>query len=181
MGFLAVPSMKLDQILDSRGRALPEDLQNDLKTAILRTIQHPDSNIEAVVQRARAIAGKALDGEIRDVLRYATKSLFAVSRKKQRSFEKETAYCREPQDMTELAGAAVDGSPDAIEARILAQEILNALPKTEREVLLRYTMGWKHSMIAKELGISAAMSSYYLLRAQARLHKIFHEDVGHGR
>ncbi len=162
--------MKLDELVDSRGRTLPVELRNEMRTAILRAITHPESDVSAVVRRAKTIAKRALDGEIRDVLHYATKALFATSRKHRRLFQKESDFCRDPLAMVEIAGTAVEGSPTAIEAKIFVGELLRSLSQIERTVLLRHTMGWQHRAIGKELNISAAMSSYHLLRAKARLH-----------
>ena len=168
--------MKLDELIDSRGRALPEDLQRDMRTAILRTITHPDADVAAVVKRAQTIAKRALDGEIVDVVHYATKALFATSRKESRLFERESKFCREPNAMIDVAGQAVDGSPAAIEAKILVSELLKSLSKIEQDVFVRYTMGWPHRAIGKELGISAAMSSYYLLRAKGHFSRVLHKE-----
>ncbi len=173
--------MKLDQLVDSRGRTLPKDLQSDMSTAILRTITHPDSDIAAVVKRARTIAQRAIDGEILNVLHYATKALFATARKEQRTFRKESEYCREPRAMIDVAGEAVDGSPAAIEARVLVNELLSSLGDMERDVFVRYTMGWQHRNIGRELGISPAMSSYYLLRAKAHFERVLHEETRNKR
>ena len=136
--------------------------------AVVRTIEHPDSDVSAVVSRAQTIARRALDGEIRDVLRYATKALFAVSRK-QKLKQDDRTTSEPPNVIISLAGPATNGSAAAIEARIILDQLLNALPQLERDVFVRHTMGWKHARIAKDLGISAPMSSYYLLRAKARL------------
>jgi len=169
--------MKLDELVDSRGRTLPKDLQADMSTAILRTITHPDSDIGAVVKRARTIAQRAIDGEILNVLHYATKALFATARKEQRMFRKESEYCVEPRAMINVAGEAVDGSPAAIEAKILVHELLKSLSEIERDVFVRYTMGWQHRTIGRELGISPAMSSYYLLRAKAHFEHVLQTET----
>jgi hypothetical protein len=168
--------MKLENFVDSLGRPLPKEIRDELTEAVVKTISHPDSDVPAVVKRAQAIARRALDGEIRDLLRYATKALFAVSRKEQRLAYRRSAITQPPEVMAALAGCAVDGSPAAIEARICLAQLLNALTKSERDVFVRYTMGWKHSRIGKELGISAAMSSYYLLRAKARLNRSLNRE-----
>ncbi len=95
------------------------------------------------------------------------KALFAVSRKQQRLSQREIP--QPPEVIIQFAGHAVQGSVAAIEAKVLLDQLLNDLPPTERQVFLRHTMGWRHKRIAQELNISAAMSSYYLLRAKAHL------------
>jgi DNA-directed RNA polymerase specialized sigma24 family protein len=170
-----VGDMKLENFVDSLGRPVPKEIRDELTEAVVQTISHPDSDVPAVVKRAQTIARRAVDGEIRDVLRYATKALFAVSRKQQRLSRQDLVSLQPPDIMTVLAGSAVDGSPAAIEARVLLTQLLDELTKTERDVFIRYTMGWKHGRIARELGISAAMSSYYLLRAKAGLDRFLNE------
>jgi DNA-directed RNA polymerase specialized sigma24 family protein len=164
--------MTLDDLVDSLGRPLPEELQVDLKRAILRAVVHPESDVPAVMQRAQAIARKALDGEIRDVLHYATRALFAVSRKRHRLRLEQTRHVSAARRIGEVAVNAIHGSPAAIEAKILVDQLLNDLPRLERYVFVRHSTGWKHKKIAQELGISLAMSSYYLLRAKARLGRL---------
>jgi DNA-directed RNA polymerase specialized sigma24 family protein len=172
--------MKLEDLVDSCGRPLPKGIKDPLTEAIIKTIARPDSDISAVIKRAQTIARRALDGEIRDVLHYATKALFAVSRKQQRVAQPPIVTAQPPDVIAPLAGTAVNGSPAVIEARILLSELMNDLTKIERGVFVRYTLGWKHSSIAKELGISVAMSSYYLLRAKAGLRRSLNRQHGGG-
>ena len=42
-----------------------------MRTAILQAMTYPDSDVPAVIRRAKTIARKAIDGENRDVLHYA--------------------------------------------------------------------------------------------------------------
>ena len=74
-----------------------------------------------------------------------------------------------PDAMINLAGASVEGSPAAVEARVLLGELLGVLSDMEREVFRRYMSGWGHKQIGKDLGISVAMSSYYLQSARDHL------------
>jgi DNA-directed RNA polymerase specialized sigma subunit len=159
----------LDKFVDSLGRPLPQRIRTEIVQAILRAVEHPDSDITAVVKAAQTIARRALDGEIRDVLRYATKALFSVSRKRQLLSVHQTLVVMSPTALIPLAGEAIEGSANAIEAGTVIKQLLEGLSTLEREVFVRYTMAWKHARIAEDLNISIAMSSYYLQRARARL------------
>ena len=168
---MATPKMTLNNLVDSLGRPLPQKIRDELREAIVRVIAHPDADVSAILRRAQVIGRRAIDGEIESVLHYATKVLHKVSRKKRwQLLRKEDCMTNEsPDAMIDLAGASVEGSPAAMEARVLLAEVLGVLSDKEREVFVRYTSGWGHKQISKELGISVAMSSYYLQSARDHL------------
>ena len=74
--------MALDhvQFTDRFGRPLPPKLRDQLVECVISVIAHPKADVEAVLNRARAIAQRAAEGQIEDLRHYATKALFAVSR-----------------------------------------------------------------------------------------------------
>jgi DNA-directed RNA polymerase specialized sigma24 family protein len=144
-------------------------VQDDLAEAVTKVIAHPEADIDAVIERARVIGQRAAEGEIGDVVHYATKALFGVARKERRRAEKNAPITQPPQVIDLLAGAAVEGSPGVIEAQVLLRELLGKLSPVERDVFVRHVLGWKHSEIAKELGISLGMSWFRLQRARERL------------
>jgi len=159
------------QFTDRFGRPLPPTLREQLVTAVLRAIAHPKANIDAVVDRAQAIGRIVGDGEknIDDLLRYATKALFAVSRKEDLKQKQEPVMLEPPSRMQILVGAAIDGSDSAIEARILLQELLGQLWPLDREIYLRWREGWSHREIARDLNISETSSWFRLARAKKKL------------
>jgi hypothetical protein len=76
------------QFTDRLGRPISEKLRDQLVEVFSATIAHPRADIDAVMQRAEAIARAAADGKIDNIQRYATKALFAVSRKESRRQER---------------------------------------------------------------------------------------------
>lgn len=171
--------MALEQVqfTDRFGRPLPEKLRNQLVECVISAIAHPKADIDAVLNRARAIARRAAEGEIEDIRHYATKALFAVSRKESLKREREPVASKTPQRMEMLAGAAIEASPSAMEDRILLGELLSSLPEMDREVWIRHVEGWEHREIARDLGITEAMSWFRLRRAKKKLAS----QMAHGR
>ncbi|MGI9072561.1 MAG: RNA polymerase sigma factor [Bryobacteraceae bacterium] len=171
--------MALDhlQFTDRFGRPLPPKLRDQLVECVISAIAHPKADIDAVIKRARAIARRAADGQIEDVQHYATKALFAVSRKASLKREREPVASQTPRRMEILAGAATEASPSALEYRVLLQQLLSGLPEMDREVFIRHIEGWEHSEIATELGISEPMSWFRLRRAKKKLAS----QLAHGR
>jgi len=163
--------MALDhvQFTDRLGRPLPPKLREQIVECVMSAIAHPKADIDAVLQRAKTIARRAADGQIEDVQHYATKALFAVSRKTSLKREREPVASQAPRQMEILAGAAVEASPSALEDRVLLRELLGSLPESDREVLIRYIEGWEHNEIANDLGISEATSWFRLRRAKKKL------------
>lgn len=163
--------MALDhvQFTDRFGRPLPPKLRDQIVECVISAIAHPKADVDAVLQRAKTIAQRAAEGQIEDVRHYATKALFAVSRKASLRREKEPVTSHAPGRIEILAGPAVEGSPSALEDRILLQELLSSLPEADRKVLIRYIEGWEHNEIARELGISEATSWFRLRRAKKKL------------
>ncbi|MGI8958541.1 MAG: hypothetical protein ACR2IV_02035 [Bryobacteraceae bacterium] len=86
-----VEFMALDhvQFTDRFGRPIPQKLRDQLVECVISAIAHPKADIEAVLKRAQTIARRAADGQIEDVRHYATKALFAVSRKASLKRERE--------------------------------------------------------------------------------------------
>jgi RNA polymerase sigma factor (sigma-70 family) len=163
--------MALDhvQFTDRFGRPLPQKLRDQIIECVMSAIAHPKADIDAVLQRAKTIGRRAAEGQIEDVRHYATKVLFAVSREANLKREREPIASKSPRTMEILAGAAIEASPSAIEDRILLQQLLSAVSEKDREVLIRHVEGWEHSEIARELGISEAMSWFRLKRAKKKL------------
>jgi RNA polymerase sigma factor (sigma-70 family) len=171
--------MALDhvQFTDRFGRPLAPKLRDQLVECVISAIAHPKADIDAVLKRARTIARRAAEGQIEDVRHYATKALFAVSRKESLKREREPVACHTPQRMEILAGPAIEASPSALEDRILLKELLGSLPEMDRKVFVRHIEGWEHSEIAKEMGISEATSWFRLRRAKKKLAS----QIAHGR
>ena|SRR5581483_7640667 len=163
--------MALDhvQFTDRFGRPLPPKLRDQIVECVISAIAHPKADIDAVLQRAKTIAQRAAEGQIEDVRHYATKALFAVSRKASLRREKEPVTSQAPGRIEILAGPAIEASPSALEDRVLLRELLDSLPEVDREVLIRHIEGWEHNEIAKELGISEATSWFRLRRAKKKL------------
>jgi len=163
--------MALDhvQFTDRFGRPLPQKLRDQIVECVTSVISHPKADIDAVLERAKAIARRAADGQIEDVQHYATKALFAVSRKASLKWKREAVAYYAPQRMEILAGTAIEASPSALEDRVLLRELLSSLPDLDREILIRYIEGWEHSEIASDLGISEATSWFRLRRAKKKL------------
>jgi RNA polymerase sigma factor (sigma-70 family) len=163
--------MALDhvQFTDRFGRPLPQKLRDQLVECVISAIAHPKADIEAVLQRARVIGRRAAEGEIEDVPHYATKALFAVSRKANLKRKREPVAPQTPRKMEILAGAATEASPSELEYRVLLNELLSGLPEMDREVVFRHIQGWEHREIAEQLGISEAMSWFRLRRAKKKL------------
>jgi DNA-directed RNA polymerase specialized sigma24 family protein len=157
---------------DRFGRPLPPDLREQLVTAVMAAIAHPKANIDAVLHRAEAIARKVGDGDIDDLSHYATKVLFAVSRKEDFKDRREPIASRPPKAMEILVGPATEGSHSAIEARVLLHELLAQLLPLDREVYVRWREGWNHREISEDLGISQVSSRFRLARPKKKLESL---------
>jgi DNA-directed RNA polymerase specialized sigma24 family protein len=160
------------QFTDRLGRPLPPNLREQLVAAVIAAIAHPKANIDAVLNRAEAIARKVGDGDIDDLSHYATKALFAVSRKEGIKDQREAIAFRPPKAMEILVGPATEGSHSAIEARVLLQELLAQLLPLDQEVYLRWREGWNHREISQDLGISQVSSRFRLARAKKKLESL---------
>jgi DNA-directed RNA polymerase specialized sigma24 family protein len=157
------------QFTDRFGRPLPANLREQLVAAVMAAIAHPKANIDAVLHRAEAIARKVGDGEVDDLPHYATKALFAVSRKEDLKDKRNPIAVQPPQVMEVLVSAATEGSPSAIEARVLLQELLAQLLPMDQDVYIHWREGWNHREISQDLGISQVSSRFRLARAKKKL------------
>ena len=63
------------------GANVPDHIREQLAEAVTRAIRHPDADVDAILQRAKTIADRAVAGEIQNVLHYATKALFKVAKR----------------------------------------------------------------------------------------------------
>jgi DNA-binding NarL/FixJ family response regulator len=154
----------LYSLVDSQGRPFPGHIQSSLSQAITTAISDPEVDIDLILRTAQGIGERAPQKNIVDLVRYATKALFNVSR---RSRLKRIAT--EKAGSSELSETLVCHDHKSIEARVLVSEILQSLPTTERNVLLRFTYGLQHREIARELGISVHMSRHHLSSARKHL------------
>jgi RNA polymerase sigma factor (sigma-70 family) len=149
------------------GANVPLHIQEQLAEAVTRAIQHPDADLEAILQRAKTIAERAVAGEIQNVLHYATKALFAVAKKKRRDVAAEPLVFRASEYFDDFRFG--DGDASAIEAHVLLEELLATLSPTERDVYRRRLEGWTHQEISQQLGISTDNSRTYFSRARRML------------
>jgi Sigma-70, region 4 len=162
-------TVTLDRFVDRQGRPFPKKIHDELVEVVTQVIAVPDTDIEAVVERAQVIGSRAAAGEIEDVPRYASKALFGVARKRRLRNQNGSEILLSPDDMEALAGNSRDGSSSAIEARVLLGELLGRLSPLDREVYTRHADGWEHQDISRDLGISESMSWFRLHRAKTRL------------
>lgn len=146
------------------GAKVPEHIREQLAEAVTRAIQHPDADVEAILQRAITIADRAVAGEIQNVLHYATKALFRVAKRKRIQAAKEPLVFQSSEYFDDFSSD--DGTDSAIEAQVLVEELLATLSETEREVYKRWLEGWSHEEISQQLGISKDNSRTLLSRAK---------------
>lgn len=160
--------MTLYNLVDRQGRPFPGHIQASLSQAITSAISDPEADIDLILRAAQGIGERAPQKNIVDLVRYATKALFNVSRRS-RLRRIATAKEREIPDCPKFSEELVSNSHKSIEARVLVSEILGSLSTLERDVLLRFTYGMQHREIARELGISVLMSRHHLRSARKRL------------
>jgi DNA-directed RNA polymerase specialized sigma24 family protein len=165
----AASTVTFDRFLDRQGQPFPEDVRTVLVDVLERVIAHPDTDIDAVVDRARVIGTRAVEGRIDDLPRYLTKALFAVAQEKRaRSIEQIEVLCP-PCDLESLGAKANAERYSSIEAQVLLDEVLAMLSPLDRKVYMLHSDGFEHREIAKQLGISESMSWLRLRRAKSRL------------
>jgi RNA polymerase sigma factor (sigma-70 family) len=163
--------LTLYDLVDRKGRPFPGHIQASLSQAITTAISDPEADVDMILRAAQGIGERAPQKNIVDLVRYATKALFNVSRRSRRK-RIATEKAREMLGCVELSEELVSESHKSIEARILVSEILTHLSAPERDVLLRFTYGMQHREIAEELGISVLMSRHHLSIARKRLSEL---------
>ena len=146
------------------GANVPDHIREQLAEAVTRAIQHPDADVDAILQRAITIANRAIAGEIQNVLHYATKAFFELSKKKRRQAAAEPLVFSAAEYFDNLRNGSGGGSE--IEAQILLEDLLDNLSPTERDVYKRRLEGWSHEEISQQLGISTDNSRTCLSRAK---------------
>ena len=146
------------------GANVPDHIRAQLAEAVTRAIQHPDADVDAILQRAKTIADRAVAGEIQNVLQYATKAFFELSKKKRRQAAVEPIAFHAPEYFDDFRNGKGGGSE--IEAQVLLEDLLDNLSPVEREVYKRRLEGWSHEEISQQLGISKDNSRTLLSRAK---------------
>ena len=161
----------LYNLVDRQGRLFPEHIQASLSQAITAIIPDPEADIDLILRTAQGIGERAPQKNIVDLVHYATKALFNVSRQSTRrriAIAKE----REIPECSGLSEELVSHNHKSIEAQVLVSEILQYLSAPERDVLIRCAHGIQHREIAKELGISVHMSRHHLSSARKHLREL---------
>ena len=158
----------LYNLVDRQGRPFPGHIQASLGQAITTAICDPEADVDLILRTAQGIGERAPQKNIVDLVRYATKALFNVSRRSRRrriAIAKE----REIPECSQLSEELISHSHKSIEAKVLVSEILQYISAPERDVLLRFTYGMQHREIARELDISVHMSRHHLSSARKHL------------
>jgi hypothetical protein len=135
--------LTLYNLVDRQGRPFPAPIQASLSQAIATAIADPEADIDLILHTAQGIGERAPEKNIVDLVRYATKAFFRVSRRS-RLKQVATVKERETVDCGELSEELASNDHKSIEARVLVAEILQNLPTLERDVLLRFTYGMQH-------------------------------------
>lgn len=151
------------------GPEIPDHIKEQIAEAVTRAIRHPDADVDAILQRAKTIAERAAAGEIQNVLHYATKVLFAVSKEQRGKETKEPVVFPGSEYFEEVPHPQTIDS--AVEKRILLEQIFANLSESEREVYKRRLEGWTHEEIGEQLGMTPESSRSYWSRARQAVMK----------
>ena len=148
------------------GPEIPQHIADELSEAVSRVVSQPDANIDAVLQRTKTIAANAADGRIRNLVHYANKALFGLSKKVRNQAFKEPIDFRPGNQMERFSNANAESS---IQAAILFRELMADLPELGRNVVTKYMYGFSHREIGQQLGISEEDSRFHLASARQRM------------
>jgi len=151
---------------------LREDLRAELLESVVAAVSRPDSDLDSVLQSASHVAKAAVEGRIRSVKSYAAKAFFTASKRVRTREDRHQLVFEPPEALEAISGESRVGSPAAIEAAILLEELLSPLDPVDREVYVRHVGGWTHKEIARQLGISVRACWYRHHRAKKRLDQI---------
>jgi DNA-directed RNA polymerase specialized sigma24 family protein len=155
------------QLTGRLGPDVSPEIEEVVAEAVTRAVVHPSANIDAILQRARSIAQEAVKGRIQNVLHYATKALFLVSKNERLKVAAEPIVFWRPDVIYILPG--FQDTEASIEARLLMEECLASLSPLSRGVVVKNAEGFTHREIAHQLGISEVNSRFLLSRARRSL------------